>query len=146
MLATGPLVPLLPALVVSLTADQAVKGALLVRAAQRPLVSRSGVLALRPRLSGRTFAGRLGLGPAGLLAAWLLCLLAAMLLAPAAGLFGGALAQAALGVAFGGAAGNLADLLRRGRVVDYLEVGPWPAFNLADVAIVSGVIGALVAR
>jgi signal peptidase II len=145
MLATGPLVPLLPALAASLTADQALKGALLVRAA-RPLVSRSGLLALRPRLTGRTFGGRLGLGPAGLLVAWLLCLLAALLLAPKVGLFGGALAQAALGVAFGGAAGNLADLLRRGRVVDYLQVGPWPAFNLADVAIVSGVIGALIAR
>jgi len=143
---TGPLVPLVPALAFSLTADQAVKGVLLGRAAQRALVSRSGLLAIRPRLSGRTFAGRIGVGPAGLLVAWSLCLLAALLLAPRAGLFGGALAQAALGVAFGGAAGNLADLLRRGRVVDYLEVGPWPAFNLPDVAIVSGVIGALIAR
>jgi signal peptidase II len=39
----------------------------------------------------------------------------------------------------GGALGNLADRIRSGTVIDYLDPPFWPAFNLADVAIVIGV-------
>ena len=43
----------------------------------------------------------------------------------------------------GGALGNLLDRLRQGAVTDFLDfyIGSyhWPAFNLADVAIVCGV-------
>jgi signal peptidase II len=38
----------------------------------------------------------------------------------------------------GGALGNVADRLRFGYVVDYLDVHVWPVFNLADAAIVVG--------
>lgn len=48
-------------------------------------------------------------------------------------------ALAGLGLASGGAAGNLADRLRLGAVVDFIDVGAWPVFNLADAAIVTGV-------
>jgi signal peptidase II len=50
----------------------------------------------------------------------------------------------ALGLLLGGAVGNLLDrLLRgdhplRGEVVDFIKVGPWPLFNLADSCIVIG--------
>jgi signal peptidase II len=50
----------------------------------------------------------------------------------------------ALGLLLGGAVGNLLDrLLRgdqplRGEVVDFIKVGPWPVFNLADSCIVVG--------
>ncbi|MBI3450948.1 MAG: signal peptidase II [Acidobacteria bacterium] len=51
--------------------------------------------------------------------------------------------RAALGLIVGGAAGNLADRLRLGHVIDFLDayVGThhWPAFNLADSAICAGV-------
>jgi len=47
-----------------------------------------------------------------------------------------------LGLILGGALGNLFDRLRSGSVVDFLDfhLGPyhWPAFNLADSAIVLG--------
>ena len=43
-----------------------------------------------------------------------------------------------LAVVLGGAAGNLIDRLRFGYVVDYVAVGPWPTFNLGDVAIFVG--------
>jgi signal peptidase II len=47
-----------------------------------------------------------------------------------------------LGLILGGAGGNLCDRLRAGSVVDFLDLhlGPyhWPAFNLADSAIVLG--------
>jgi signal peptidase II len=48
-------------------------------------------------------------------------------------------ARFGLALGLGGALGNLIDRLRFGGVVDFLEVGPWPVFNLADTAIVVGV-------
>jgi signal peptidase II len=45
----------------------------------------------------------------------------------------------ALGLQLGGAVGNLADRVRLGRVTDFIDVGPWPAFNVADSSIVVGV-------
>jgi lipoprotein signal peptidase len=52
-------------------------------------------------------------------------------------------AQWGLASAFGGAAGNLLDTLRHRSVVDFIDLGWWPVFNLADVAIVGGLIVAL---
>ena len=46
----------------------------------------------------------------------------------------------AAGLVGGGALGNLADRVRAGAVVDYVEIGSWPPFNLADVAITVGVL------
>lgn len=46
----------------------------------------------------------------------------------------------AVGLVAGGALGNLADRLRAGAVTDYIEIGSWPPFNLADVAITVGVV------
>lgn len=45
----------------------------------------------------------------------------------------------ALGLQLGGAVGNLADRVRVGKVTDFVDVGPWPAFNVADSSIVVGV-------
>jgi signal peptidase II len=45
----------------------------------------------------------------------------------------------AVGLVAGGALGNLVDRLRAGEVTDYVEIGSWPPFNLADVAITAGV-------
>lgn len=41
---------------------------------------------------------------------------------------------------FGGALGNLADRLRYGKVLDFIDFGFWPVFNLADVAITAGAV------
>lgn len=46
---------------------------------------------------------------------------------------------AAAGMLAGGALGNLADRLRTGEVIDFLDPPLWPAFNIADLAIVAGV-------
>ena len=43
-----------------------------------------------------------------------------------------------LAFVLGGAAGNLIDRVRFGYVVDYIAVGPWPTFNVGDVAIAIG--------
>jgi signal peptidase II len=46
----------------------------------------------------------------------------------------------AVGLLAGGAIGNLADRVRANAVTDFIAVGSWPPFNLADVAITLGVI------
>lgn len=46
----------------------------------------------------------------------------------------------AVGLLAGGALGNLADRIRADAVTDFIHVGSWPAFNLADVSISAGVI------
>lgn len=50
------------------------------------------------------------------------------------------LLRLALGLQLGGALGNLTDRLRQGHVTDFIDVGPWYIFNLADMAVVGGVI------
>jgi len=50
------------------------------------------------------------------------------------------LLRVSLGLQLGGASGNLVDRLRVGRVTDFIDFRIWPVFNLADMAIVSGVI------
>ncbi len=53
-----------------------------------------------------------------------------------------------LGTITGGAVGNLVDRVTRsedgplsGAVVDFVDLGWWPVFNIADAAIVCGVLG-----
>ena len=48
------------------------------------------------------------------------------------------LLRLSLGLQLGGAAGNLLDRLRLGHVTDFVDVGSWPIFNLADASIVTG--------
>jgi signal peptidase II len=46
----------------------------------------------------------------------------------------------ALGLMLGGTVGNMIDRLAFGHVTDFLDVGPWPVFNIADSSLVVGVI------
>lgn len=46
----------------------------------------------------------------------------------------------AAGLMIGGAFGNLIDRLARGKVIDFLDLRWWAVFNVADIAIVAGVI------
>jgi signal peptidase II len=52
--------------------------------------------------------------------------------------------RVALALILGGAAGNLIDRARLGRVVDFIDVGydsiRWPAFNIADSSITVGAL------
>lgn len=44
------------------------------------------------------------------------------------------------GLLIGGAVANLADRLEGGGVTDFVDVGAWPSFNLADVYLTVGVL------
>jgi len=46
----------------------------------------------------------------------------------------------ALGLMMGGAAGNMIDRLTVGHVTDFLSVGNFPVFNVADSSITVGVV------
>ncbi|MBS1878828.1 MAG: signal peptidase II [Actinobacteria bacterium] len=46
----------------------------------------------------------------------------------------------ASGLLAGGAVGNLIDRIAAGHVTDFIELPPWPPFNVADVCITFGVV------
>lgn len=46
----------------------------------------------------------------------------------------------AVGLVLGGALGNLADRVRADAVTDFIDPVLWPAFNVADIAIVAGIL------
>jgi signal peptidase II len=52
-------------------------------------------------------------------------------------LFHGHVARIGLGLALGGALGNVVDV-RRGGVLDFVDLRVWPIFNVADAGIVLG--------
>jgi signal peptidase II len=48
--------------------------------------------------------------------------------------------RVALGLMLGGALGNFIDRVRQGHVTDFMDIGPWPVWNVSDLCIVTGVI------
>ena len=48
--------------------------------------------------------------------------------------------RVALGLILGGTVGNLIDRFRLGYVIDFIDFHYWPAFNVADPAIIVGTI------
>ena len=116
---------------------------------QRGLESRSvdlaGVVTLR-FLSSAKARYRMGAVRVGMIVVWFLAALAALLLAAMATSPSSPWMPIAMGAAVGGAAGNLLDVLRHRAVRDFIDLGWWPVFNLADVAIVAGIAGMLIGR
>lgn len=49
------------------------------------------------------------------------------------------LSMIVLGFITGGAAGNMIDRVVRGFVIDFIQVGWWPTFNLADAFLTVGI-------
>ncbi|HSP65677.1 MAG TPA: signal peptidase II [Candidatus Deferrimicrobium sp.] len=59
----------------------------------------------------------------------------------------GVFPQVLLGMVLGGALANAVDRVIQGYVVDFIDLQRWPVFNVADMAIVSGIlIGVLTLR
>ena len=94
---------------------------------------------MRPLVRSRS-APRRGGPIIPLVALWSLALVSAVLLARSGIWFRTSAAQFGLAAAFGGAAGNLLDTIQRRPIVDFIDLRWWPAFNVADVAIVGGLV------
>lgn len=71
---------------------------------------------------------------------WFVALVSALVLHRSGIWFHGRISQIGLGLAFGGAAGNLLDIMRYNAVVDFIDLRWWPVFNLADIGIVGGLL------
>ena len=76
---------------------------------------------------------------------WLLITVAGLVLAVIAWTvvnieFGSPLARTGLALVFGGALGNLIDRVALGGVTDFFDLGWFPVFNVADIALDIGVV------
>jgi signal peptidase II len=120
-----------------IAADQASKAFVLSRS-WTANSNAGGFLSVRKQLTRR---GPLMLAVAkpALVGLWLASIALAAVLLQTGLIADDARNAAGIGAALGGAAGNIADRLRRGAIVDFIAVGRWPLFNLADAAIVAGV-------
>lgn len=124
----------------TLIADQLTKGLIVLTMAPGMSVPQSGLI----RLTHVTNSG----GAFGLLANETTFLVVASLVGIGVLLVfyrtqqgGAALLRGSIGLQLGGAIGNLVDRVRLGYVVDFIDIGAWPVFNLADSAITIGLIG-----
>jgi len=104
-----------------------------------------GPVGLRCVTNRRSIYARPGVR-AGFVAVWLAAVLSAFILLRWGVWFQSHFSLWGLGFALGGAAGKMLDMFRRGGIVDFVDLGWWPVFNLADVAIVAGLLAALGAR
>ena len=77
---------------------------------------------------------QLSRGPTRVAVAWVLVVMATLVLA----ISSSSIAQGGLSVAIGGATGNAIDAVFRRRIIDFIDLRVWPVFNLADAAIVAG--------
>lgn len=71
---------------------------------------------------------------------WLTALVSTIILYHGGTWFQSRVALFGLGLAFGGSAGNFLDILRFRYVIDFIDLGWWPVFNVADVAIIAGLL------
>jgi signal peptidase II len=71
---------------------------------------------------------------------WFVALASAIALHRSGMWFHGRVSQIGLGLAFGGAAGNLLDIVRHHSITDFIDLRWWPVFNIADIGIVGGLL------
>lgn len=118
--------------------DQLLKAFIVYRLSEGEAVS-VGVVAIRRALN-KKIQGRFFQSNAALVTLWGAEVVLLGGIVEFGPFFQGPVAPTALGLALGGAGSNLLDRLRRGGVVDFIDFGFWPVFNLADVAIFMGVL------
>jgi signal peptidase II len=128
---------LFAALVVA--ADQATKAAVTNRLGSGKIVSVGPWLRVHCVVTRFRRHGLLR-SPAMLVLIWAAALAVVLLATNSGHFFQRPAAQLGLGAALAGSGSNLYDRLRHGSVIDFLDLGWWPASNLADIAIVLGII------
>jgi signal peptidase II len=117
----------------------------LVTSPNQPQIALGSVVRIRLVAARRTIYSSAS-ARAALSFIWVAALVSALILQQSGAWFQSRAALFGVGIALGGAAGNLLDILRHRYVVDFIDFGWWPVFNLADVAIVGGLILALLLR
>jgi signal peptidase II len=113
-------------------ADQLTKA--LAVSSLRQRAAATGVLRLS--INRRLASDRSAWGLGAIWLAAVACAGLAVAVSPA--LRGQPVAVAGITAALAGAASNLVDWIRHAAIVDFISIGWWPAFNLADAAIVTG--------
>ena len=117
--------------------DQMSKRYVLARPGLRDAPARRPLIAIQCILNRRAAVLRLH-APWLLVSLWISCVVLALLSLTQRPLAESSAAAIGIGMAVGGITGNLADRLQHGAIVDFIAIGPWPIFNLADAAIVCG--------
>jgi signal peptidase II len=135
--------PLLVAAALILVLDQASKTLVLGRARRQPSLRPANRLMPRVRVHMNRNASMALVSPRIAFVALAVAAFGTMLLVHYAAAFQTLAARVALGAALGGAIGNFLDLVRRGAVVDFIDLRVWPVFNVADACIVLGAGAAL---
>jgi len=125
-----------------LVADQVTKAMVASRLVTRPLAPLGPCLRIRLTVTRFPSYGSMHSRTAAMLL-WGAVLAVVVLGVRSGYLFQRPAAQMALGAALAGALSNLYDRMRRGAVVDFLDLGWWPSFNLADIGITLGVVVAI---
>jgi signal peptidase II len=118
-------------------ADQVSKAVVLARWPVAALTAPRSLVSIRCMLNRQGTLAALAGVPA-LTALWVTMIMLAALTLHYDLLGHGTFVSIGVGAAVGGATGNVLDRLRRGAVVDFVAIGPWPIFNLADAALVAG--------
>jgi signal peptidase II len=134
---------LLAALVCALAADQLSKRHVLAEA-RFAMTS-----APRSYVSIRCFINRspaiIRLSETWIVTAWIVCVALAFFVLDQEPFVDNPLGAIGIGMALGGVTGNVIDLLWRRGIVDFIALGSWTIFNLADAAIIGGLALALLA-
>lgn len=139
-------VTLIAGALLALALDQATKHLALARLGRGRRADLAPWLRLRVAANPGSFLW-LGRSPGAQLAWWAATLAAVVAVGRYVTPLSDPVIQLALGIAVGGATGNLVDRLRHGFVIDLIDIRIarwwWPTFNVADAAIVLGVAVAL---
>jgi signal peptidase II len=120
-----------------LAADQVSKAFVLARWPLAGFTAPRSFVSIRCMLNRQGTLGAFAGAPA-LVALWAAMILSAALILNYGLLGRDMLVPIGIGAFAGGATGNVLDRLARGAVVDFVSIGPWPVFNLADAALVAG--------
>jgi signal peptidase II len=119
---------------VVLTLDQLCKAAALRNLTAEPMILSPGVRLILVHNRRGGFTSLTGL-TAGLLT---VAIIAGLLALAGNAILQAPLRATGLGCIIGGAAGNLIDRVARGAVIDFIAIGNWPTFNIADAALCVG--------
>lgn len=126
----------LAAAATAIGADQVLKARVLAAPRLAPAPSRWGYVSIRCTINRRI--ALVSLSDSGIAMVWVLCAALSCFALGQEPLADNALGATGLGLALGGITGNVIDILRRRGVVDFIALGSWTIFNLADVAILGG--------